>query len=238
MGVMKRRRSTVHLLATLMPLRVDPRAACRCVVEARPYEVPTVAMLVSDPSRPTASTGFLVDASLLVYTRIVCSSRSACGLGARSGSNRTVAAVLPDPARPWASATTCRAIATPDALEGERSTGHAPGEGARTNGASRPCPVPGRRAASTIPRWSTGALFERAVTATGVAGALRTSAAVPWPAYGGPDPVHIPAGTPAWSSFGRLRARWLPSSRMQGRPLESMLAATLWRSRSARPWSS
>jgi uncharacterized protein (DUF58 family) len=231
MGVMSGDGRAVHLLATLLPLHsITRRLRVRCRQRGL-YEVPAVSVLAADPLRlyPRRS-GFLVNARLLVYPRIVPLEQIGLRAGLPVGDTRTMAAALPDPIRPV----------------GIRD--YRPGDSPRQmhwKASARRGSLQVKVLERTVRRdlalfldvggfdhaWLVyrEALFERAVTATASLArfAIERGGAVSL-AFGGPDPVSIPPHT----GLDQLRSILEALATVQpavGRPLESMLAATLWR---------
>jgi uncharacterized protein (DUF58 family) len=231
MGVMAGDGRAVHLLATLMPLRsINRTLRVRCRQRGR-YEVPTVSVLVADPLRLfPRRTGFLVSAELLIYPRIVPLEQVGLRAGLPVGDLKTFAPVLPDPSRPL----------------GVRD--YRPGDSPRMmhwKASARRGTLQVKVLERTVRRdlalyldvgsfdhsWLVyrEALFERAVTAAASLAqfAIDRGGSVSM-TYGGANPVVIPGN----SGLDQLRLILENLAVVQpavGRPLESMLAATLWR---------
>jgi len=231
MGVMSGDGRVIHLLATLMPLRSITRTLrVRCRQRGL-YEVPTVSVLVADPLRLfPRRTGFLVSAKLLVYPRLVPMDQIGVRAGLPVGDLRTYMPILPDPSRPL----------------GVRD--YRPGDSPRLmhwKASARRGSLQVKVLERTVRRdlalyldvggfdhsWLVyrEALFERAVSATASLArfAIDRGGAVSLN-FGGADPVSIPGHT----GLDQLRAILEALATVQaadGRPLENMLAATLWR---------
>lgn len=231
MGVLSGDGRVVHLLMTLMPLRSVTRRLRVRVRSRGLYEVPTVGVLVADPLRLyPRRTGFLVNAKLLVYPRIVPLEQIGLRAGLPIGDSRTMVPVVADSSRPV----------------GIRD--YRPGDSPRQmhwKASARRGSLQVKVLERTVRRdlalfldvggfdhsWLVfrEALFERAVTATAslTRFAIERGGAVSL-AYGGADPIAIPAHT----GLDQLRAILEVLATVQpaeGRPLESILAATLWR---------
>jgi uncharacterized protein (DUF58 family) len=230
-GVLSGDGRALHLLVTLMPLRtVERRIRVRCR-QRGVFDVGAVSLLVADPLRlyPRRREE-QTNAKLLVYPRVVPLEQIGLKAGLPMGDIRAPAIVLPDPVRPV----------------GVRD--YRPGDSPRQihwKASARRGSIQVKVLERTVRRdlalyldvggfdhsWLVyrEALFERAVTAAAsLAQATIERGASVSLAYGGTDPVAIPGNT----GLDQLRAILealavvMPS---EGRPIDSMVAATLWR---------
>jgi uncharacterized protein (DUF58 family) len=231
LGVLSGDGRALHLLVTLMPLRtVERTIRVRCRQRGA-YQVEAVSVLVADPlrlfprriERPT-------DARLLVFPRIVPLEQIGLRAGLAIGDLRGSAIVLPDPVRP---------IGVRD---------YRPGDSPRQihwKATARRGSVQVKVLERTVRRdlaiyldvggfdhsWLVyrEALFERAVTAAAsLANATIERGGSVALALGGADPVALPGNT----GLDQLRLVLESLAVVQpteGRPIDSMLAATLWR---------
>ena len=231
LGVLSGDGRALHLLVTLMPLRtVERTIRVRCRQRGA-YRVESVSLLVADPlrlyprrlERPT-------EATLLVFPRVVPLEQIGLRAGLAIGDIRAPAVVLPDPVRP---------IGVRD---------YRPGDSPRQihwKASARRGSIQVKVLERTVRRdlalyldvggfdhsWLVyrEALFERAVTAAAsLANATIERGGAVALACGGADPVALPSNT----GLDQLRAILEALAVVQpteGRPIESMLAATLWR---------
>ena len=231
LGVLSGDGRALHLLVTLMPLRtVERTIRVRCRQRGA-YRVESVSLLVADPlrlyprrlERPT-------EATLLVFPRVVPLEQIGLRAGLAIGDIRAPAVVLPDPVRP---------IGVRD---------YRPGDSPRQihwKASARRGSIQVKVLERTVRRdlalyldvggfdhsWLVyrEALFERAVTAAAsLANATIERGGAVALACGGSDPVALPSNT----GLDQLRAILEALAVVQpteGRPIESMLAATLWR---------
>lgn len=231
LGVLSGDGRALHLLVTLMPLRtVERTIRVRCRQRGA-YEVEAVSLLVADPLRlyprrlelPTG-------ARLLVFPRVVPLEQIGLRAGLAIGDIRAPAIVLPDPVRPI----------------GVR--GYRPGDSPRQihwKASARRGSIQVKVLERTVRRdlaiyldvggfdhsWLVyrEALFERAVTAAAsLAHATIERGGSVALACGGSDPIALPGNT----GLDQLRLALETLAVVQpteGRPIESMLAATLWR---------
>ena len=230
-GVMSGDGRALHLLVTLLPLRrIQRTVRVRCRQRGA-YEVESVSLLVADPlrlypRRREERTG----ARLLVFPRIVPLEQIGLRAGMAIGDLRAPAIVLPDPVRPV----------------GVRD--YRPGDSPRQihwKASARRGAIQVKVLERTVRRevaiyldvggfdhsWLVyrEALFERSVSAAAslASATIERGGAVSL-AFGGAEPVSIPGNT----GLDQLRmilealAVVMPT---EGRPIESMVAATLWR---------
>jgi uncharacterized protein (DUF58 family) len=231
LGVLSGDGRALHLLVTLMPLRtVERTIRVRCRQRGA-YQVDAISVLVADPlrlfprriERPS-------DARLLVFPRIVPLEQIGLRAGLAIGDLRGSAIVLPDPVRP---------IGVRD---------YRPGDSPRQihwKATARRGSVQVKVLERTVRRdlaiyldvggfdhsWLVyrEALFERAVTAAAsLANATIERGGSVALAFGGADPVALPGNT----GLDQLRLVLESLAVIQpteGRPIDGMLAATLWR---------
>jgi uncharacterized protein (DUF58 family) len=231
LGVLSGDGRALHLLVTLMPLRtVERTIRVRCR-QRGVYQVEAVSLLVADPlrlyprrlERPT-------EAKLLVFPRVVPLEQIGLRAGLALGDIRAPATVLPDPVRP---------IGVRD---------YRPGDSPRQihwKASARRGSIQVKVLERTVRRdlaiyldvggfdhsWLVyrEALFERAVTAAAslANAAIERGGSVAL-ACGGSDPVALPGN----SGLDQLRLILEALAVVQpteGRPIESMVAATLGR---------
>ncbi len=230
-GVLSGDGRALHLLVTLLPFRtVERTIRVRCRQRGA-YEVESVSLLVADPLRlyPRRREQ-QAPARLLVYPRVVPLEQIGLKAGLAIGDIRAPAMVLPDPVRP---------IGIRD---------YRPGDSPRQihwKASARRGSIQVKVLERTVRRdlalyLDTGgfdhswlvyreALFERAVTAAAsLANATIERSGSVSLASGGLDPIAIPSN----SGLDQLRAileALATVTPADGRPIESMLAATLWR---------
>jgi uncharacterized protein (DUF58 family) len=230
-GVLSGDGRALHLLVTLMPLRtVERTIRVRCR-QRGVFQVESVSLLVADPLRlypRRRQEG--TDARLLVFPRIVPLEQIGLRAGLAIGDLRGPLVVLPDPSRPV----------------GVRD--YRPGDSPRQihwKASARRGSYQVKVLERTVRRdlalyldvggfdhsWLVyrEALFERAVTAAAsLANAAIEKGGSVALACGGADPIALPGNTGLVQLREILEALAVvgPS---EGRPIESMLAATLWR---------
>ena len=230
-GVLSGDGRALHLLVTLMPLqKVERKIKVRCRQRGA-YEVEAVSLLVADPLRmyprrreePT-------NARLLVFPRIVPLEQIGLKAGMAIGELRASTIVLPDPVRP---------IGVRDYRTGDSPRHiHWKASARRGNIQVKVLERTVRRelaiyldAGGFDHSWLVyrEALFERAVSAAAsLANATIERGGAVSLACSGADPVSIPSN----SGIDQLRlmlealAVVMPS---EGRPIDQLLAATLWR---------
>lgn len=231
LGVLSGDGRALHLLVTLMPLRtVERTIRVRCR-QRGVYEVGSVGLLVADPlrlyprrlERPT-------EAKLLVFPRVVPLEQIGLRAGLAIGDIRAPTFVLPDPVRP---------IGVRD---------YRPGDSPRQihwKASARRGSIQVKVLERTVRRdlaiyldvggfdhsWLVyrEALFERAVTAAAsLANATIERGGSVALACGGSDPIALPGNTGLDQLRGILEALAVVQP-TEGRPIENMIAATLWR---------
>jgi uncharacterized protein (DUF58 family) len=230
-GVLSGDGRALHLLVTLLPLRsVERTIRVRCR-QRGVFQVESVSLLVADPLRlypRRREEG--TDARLLVFPRIVPLEQIGLRAGLAIGDIRGPQVVLPDPSRP---------IGVRD---------YRPGDSPRQvhwKASARRGSIQVKVLERTVRRdlalyldvggfdhsWLVyrEALFERAVTAAAsLANAAIEKGGSVALACGGADPISLPGHTGLIQLREILEALAVvgPS---EGRPIESMIAATLWR---------
>ena len=231
LGVLSGDGRALHLLVTLMPLRtVERTIRVRCR-QRGVYEVGSVGLLVADPlrlyprrlERPT-------EAKLLVFPRVVPLEQIGLRAGLAIGDIRAPTFVLPDPVRP---------IGVRD---------YRPGDSPRQihwKASARRGSIQVKVLERTVRRdlaiyldvggfdhsWLVyrEALFERAATAAAsLANATIERGGSVALACGGSDPIALPGNTGLDQLRGILEALAVVQP-TEGRPIENMIAATLWR---------
>jgi uncharacterized protein (DUF58 family) len=230
-GVLSGDGRALHLLVTLMPLRTIERTVRVRCRQRGAYEVESVSTLVADPlrlypRRREQRTG----ARLLVFPRIVPLEQIGLRAGLPIGDMRAPMSVLPDPVRP----------------SGVRD--YRPGDSLRQihwKASARRGVIQTKVLERTVRRdlaiyldvggfdhsWLVyrEALFERAImAAASLANATVERGAAVSLAYGGSEPVSLPGHT----GVDQLRAILEVLAVVEptdGHPIESMIAATLWR---------
>ena len=231
LGVLSGDGRALHLLVTLMPLRtVERTIRVRCRQRGA-YEVESISLLVADPlrlypRRIERASG----AKLLVFPRIVPLEQIGFRAGLPIGDLRAPAVILPDPSRP---------IGVRD---------YRPGDSPRQihwKASARRGTIQVKILERTVRRdlaiyFDVGgfdhswlvyreALFERAVTAAAsLANATIERGGAVSLACGGSDPVALPSNT----GLDQLRAileALAVAQPTEGRPIDSMLTATLTR---------
>jgi uncharacterized protein (DUF58 family) len=230
-GVLSGDGRALHLLVTLMPLRtVERTIRVRCRQRGA-YEVEAVSLLVADPLRlyPRRSEQ-PTQARLLVFPRIVPLEQIGLRAGLAIGDIRAPAIVLPDPSRP---------IGVRD---------YRPGDSPRQihwKASARRGSIQVKVLERTVRRdlaiyldvggfdhsWLVyrEALFERAVTAAAsLASATIERGGSVSLACGGSDPVALPGHT-GLDQFRLILEALAVVQPTEGRPIESMVAATLGR---------
>jgi uncharacterized protein (DUF58 family) len=230
-GVLSGDGRALHLLLTLLPLRtVERTIRVRCRQRGR-FEVDAVSLLVADPlrlypRRRIQATG----ARLLVFPRIVPLEQIGLRAGLAIGDLRGPLIVLPDPSRPT----------------GVRD--YRPGDSPRQihwKASARRGSIQVKVLERTVRRdlalyldvggfdrsWLVyrEALFERAVTAAAslASAAIERGGSVGL-ACGGADPIVLP-GNSGLDQLRLILEALAVIGPTEGRPIESMLAATLWR---------
>ena len=230
-GVLSGDGRALHLLLTLLPLRtVERTIRVRCRQRGR-FEVDAVSLLVADPlrlypRRRIQATG----ARLLVFPRIVPLEQVGLRAGLAIGDLRGPLIVLPDPSRPT----------------GVRD--YRPGDSPRQihwKASARRGSIQVKVLERTVRRdlalyldvggfdhsWLVyrEALFERAVTAAAslASAAIERGGSVGL-ACGGADPIVLP-GNSGLDQLRLILEALAVIGPTEGRPIESMLAATLWR---------
>lgn len=231
LGVLSGDGRALHLLATLLPLRTVERAIRVRARQRGAYQVEPVSLLVADPLRlyPRRIT-VPVDARLVVYPRIVPLERIGLRAGLPVGDLRVGTTLLPDPARP---------IGVRDYRRGDSP------RSIHWKASARRGALQVKVLERTVRRdlaiyldvggfdhaWLVyrEALFERAVTAAAslASAAIERGGSVAL-AHGGADPVALPGhgGQDQLRAILEALAVVTPS---EGRPIESMLAATVSR---------
>ena len=231
LGVLSGDGRALHLLVTLMPLRtVERTIRVRCRQRGA-YEVESVSLLVADPLRLyPRRLERRSEARLVVYPRVVPLEQIGLPAGLAIGDIRTPAMVLPDPVRP---------IGVRD-----YRTGDSPRQ-IHWKASARRGSIQVKVLERTVRRdlaiyldvggfdhsWLVyrEALFERAVTAAAsLANATIERGGSVALSCGGSDPVALPGNT----GLDQLRLILETLAVVQpteGRPVESMVAATLGR---------
>jgi len=231
LGVMSGDGRALHLLVTLMPLRTIERTVRVRCRQRGAYEVESVSALVADPlrlypRRREQGTG----ARLLVFPRIVPLEQIGLRAGIMMGDIRAPYTVLPDPVRP----TGVRDYRAGDSLRHIHWKASARRGVIQTKVLERTV----RRDLALyldVGGFDHGwlvyreALFERAVTAAAslASATIERGGAVSL-AYGGVEPLALAGHT----GIDQLRAILEALAVVQpteGRPIDSMIAATLWR---------
>jgi len=230
-GVLSGDGRALHLLVTLLPLRVIERTVRVRCRQRGAYEVESVSALVADPLRlyPRRREQ-RTTARLLVFPRIVPLEQIGLRAGLPLGDMRAPMTVLPDPVRP----------------SGVRD--YRPGDSMRQihwKASARRGVIQTKVLERTVRRdlalyldvggfdhnWLVyrEALFERAITAAAsLANATIERGAAVSLAYGGVEPVALEGHT----GVDQLRAILEVLAVVQpteGRPIENMIATTLWR---------
>lgn len=231
LGVLSGDGRALHLLVTLLPLRtVERTIRVRCRQRGL-YQVDTVSLLVADPLRlypRRREEG--TDARLLVFPRIVPLEQIGLRAGLAIGDLRGPLVVLPDPSRPV----------------GVRD--YRPGDSPRQihwKASARRGTIQTKVLERTVRRdlaiyldvggfdhsWLVyrEALFERAVTAAAsLANATVERGGSVALACGGADPLFLP-GNSGLDQLREILEALAVVAPTEGRPIDSMLAATLWR---------
>jgi uncharacterized protein (DUF58 family) len=230
-GVLSGDGRALHLLVTLMPLRtVERTIRVRCR-QRGVFQVESVSLLVADPLRlypRRREEG--TDARLLVFPRIVPLEQIGLRAGLAIGDLRGPLVVLPDPSRPV----------------GVRD--YRPGDSPRQihwKASARRGTYQVKVLERTVRRdlalyldvggfdhsWLVyrEALFERAVTAAAsLANAAIEKGGSVALACGGAEPMALPGNT-GLDQLREILEALAVVGPSEGRPIESMLAATLWR---------
>jgi uncharacterized protein (DUF58 family) len=231
LGVLSGDGRALHLLVTLMPLRTVQRTIRVRCRQRGVYEVDAVSLLVADPLRlyPRRREQ-ATQAKLLVFPRVVPLEQVGLRAGLAIGDLRAPAVVLPDPVRP---------IGVRD---------YRPGDSPRQihwKASARRGSIQVKVLERTVRRdlaiyldvggfdhsWLVyrEALFERAVTAAAsLANTTIERGGSVALAYGGINPIALPGNTGLDQLRLVLEALAVVAP-TEGRPIDSMLAATLWR---------